>query len=153
MPKIRYKKVNYYYVFQEDCMKKLIMSVAVLTLLVVGAFAQVGPDDKSVEYRNVQVYKVYEHPDAYVVMYYTKGVELGQVTLPTEWFKTGSDKGVLRTLETTDFTPYLLLQYTDGAFSKVIMTMPNDRNNVSWGTMDKGLDVDAGGLGDTLILE
>ncbi len=134
-------------------MKKLIISVALLTLLIAGAFAQVGPEDTSVEYQNLQVYKVYEHPDAFVVMYYTKGVELGQVTLPTEWFRPGNDKGVLRTLETTDFTPYILLQYTEGSFSKVILTMPNDRENTSWGLIDKGLDVEAGGLGDTLVLE
>ncbi len=134
-------------------MKKLIISVALLVLLTVGAFAQVGPEDKSVEYQSLQVYKVYAHPDAYVVLYYTKGVELGQVTLPTEWFRPGNDKGVLRTLETSDFTPYILLQYRDGAFSKVIVTMPNDRNNIAWGTMDKGIDVEAGGLGDTLVLE
>ncbi len=133
-------------------MKKLIISV-LLVLLTVSVFAQVGPEDKSVEYENLQVYKVYAHPDAYVVMYYTKGVELGQVTLPTEWFRPGNEKGVLRTLETTDFTPYILLQYREGTFSKVILTMPNDRENVSWGIIDKGVDVDAGGLGDTLVLE
>ncbi len=134
-------------------MKKLIITVALLVLLTCGAFAQVGPDDKSVRYETVQVYKVYDHPDAYVVMYYTKGIELGQVTLPTDWFRPGNEKGVLRTLDTSDFTPYLLLQYTDGAFSKVIMTMPADRENVSWGVIDDGLDVNAGGLGDTLVLE
>ncbi len=134
-------------------MKKLIITVSLLVLLTFGAFAQIGPEDKSVTYDSYQVYKVYEHPDAYVVMYYTKGVELGQVTLPTDWFRTGNEKGVLRTLETTDFTPYILIQKRDGAFSKVIITMPNDRNNTSWGLIDKGIDVDAGGLGDTLILE
>ncbi len=134
-------------------MKKLIISVTLLLLLTAAAFAQVGPEDKSVTYETVQIYKVYEHPDAYVVMYYTKGVELGQVTLPTEWFRPGNEKGVIRVLETSDFAPYLLLQYTEGTFSKVILTMPADKNNVSWGTMDKAVDVDSGGMGDTLILE
>ncbi len=134
-------------------MKKLIISVTLLVLLAGAAFTQVGPDDKSVEYEMIQVYKVYEHQDAFVVMYYTKGVELGQVTLPAEWFRPGNDKGVLRTLNSTDFTPYLLLQYTEGTFSKVVMTMPADKENIAWGIIDKGIDVEAGGLGDTLVLE
>ncbi len=134
-------------------MKKLIISVALLALLAVGAFSQVGPDDKSVTYRNIQIYKVYEHPDAYIVMYYEDGLELGQVTIPTEWFASGNVKGDLRTFTYSDFSPYMMLQYVDGTFTKVILNMPNDRNNMSWGVISGTADTEVGSQTDTLILE
>ncbi len=134
-------------------MKKLITSVALLVLLTIGAFSQEGPDDKSVTYRNVQIYKVYEHPDAYIVMFYTTGIELGQVTIPTEWFEPGNTKGDLRTFRYSDFSPYMMLQYTDGVFTKVVLNMPKNKENLSWGVMDRAADTEVGSQTDTLILE
>lgn len=123
-----------------------------MTVCVVGVYAQNTVDDGTIQYRNMPVYKVYEHADAYIVMYYTTGVNLGQVTIPTEWFRQGSKKAVLRTLS-GDFTPYMLLQYVDGVFSKVVLTMPANKTDSAWGVMDRGTDVVAGSQRDTLVLE
>lgn len=133
-------------------MKKVALLAALLVLFTVGAFAQEGVDDGSVVYRTIQLYKVYDHPDAYVAMYHTTGIDLGQVTLPTDWFKIGSDKGIFRALP-GDFSPYMLLQYTDGVFTKVVLTMPENRSNVAWGRMASTVDTEAGSQADTLILE
>ena len=134
-------------------MKKLLMTMA-LFMLVSVIFANT-PDNGEVKYQNYQVYKVYAHPDAYVVMYYTKGVELGQATIPAEWFQptNGEKKGVLRLVEKTDFMPYFTVQTTDGTVTKVIMTMSSDRSHISWGIMDGSVDLSTEGQGNTLNLE
>ncbi len=125
-----------------------------LLLLVSGVFANSPADDSTVEYQNYQIYKTYAHPDAYVVMYYTKGLELGQVTIPAEWFKPAAGrKGVLRLVESTDFTPYFTVQTTDGAVTKVIITMTSDRAHTSWGVMNGSVDLSTEGQGNTLYLE
>lgn len=132
-------------------MKKLILTVVLLTVVAFGAFAA---DDGTVEYENFQVYKTYAHPDAYVVMYYTKGIELGQVTIPADWFKPAADrKGVLRLVESTDFTPYFTVQKINGTVTKVILTMTSDRSHSSWGILDKSIDIAGEGQGNTMYLE
>ncbi len=134
-------------------MKKLIITVALLMVISFAAFAQTSVDEDTVEYQNYQVYKVYAHPDAYVVMYYTKGVELGQVTIPAEWFKPTNRKAILRLVESTNFTPYFTIQTSNGSVTKVILTMTQDRNHTSWGVMDKSIDVMNEGQGNTLYLD
>lgn len=132
-------------------MKKLMLFTGLIFLLVGLSAADTKKDD-SVVYRNLPIYKVYVHPEAYVIMYQDAGIELGQTTVPVEWFAAGNGKGVLRTLPGT-FAPYMLLQYTDGTFTKIILNMPQDRTNVAWGIMNGTVDTETGSKTDTLVLE
>ena len=134
-------------------MKKILIIMALL-MLTCGVFADTPADDGEIKYQNYQIYKVYAHPEAYVVMYYTKGIELGQVTIPAEWFKPSADrKGVLRLEKTTDFTPYFTVQTTGETVTKVILTMTSDRGHTSWGVMAAGVDLSSEGKGNTLYLD
>ena len=109
-------------------MKKTAICTTLFVLLTAALFAaDTKGVDNSVVYRKLQVYKVYEHSDAYVVMYYTDGIELGQVTLPTEWFKSGQGKGVLN--------------------------MPKNKGSSVWQHLKPTVDVSASKQKDTLTLE
>jgi len=132
-------------------MKKTILLTAVFLVCAALLFGAEGSDN-SIVYRNIKVYKVYAHPDAYIIMYYTNSMDLGQVTVPTEWFKAGSGKGVLNTYK-TPVTPYMTLQYTDGAFTKIILNMPLRRTDIAWETMNQTADTSAAKQKDTLKLE
>lgn len=132
-------------------MKKAILLAAVFIVFAASLFGAEGIDN-SVVYRNIKVYKVYSHPDAYIIMYYTDSMDLGQVTVPTEWFKSGSGKGVLNTY-TRPVTPYMTLQYTDGAFTKIVLNMPLDKHDMVWETMNQTADTEAAKQKDTLKLE
>ena len=134
-------------------MKKTAICTTLFVLLTAALFAtDTKGVDNSVVYRKLQVYKVYEHSDAYVVMYYTDGIELGQVTLPTEWFKSGQGKGVLNMLP-KNFAPYLVLQYTDGTFTRAVLNMPKNKGSSVWQHLKPTVDVSASKQKDTLTLE
>lgn len=132
-------------------MKKAILLAAVFLVCAVLLFGAEGVDN-SVVYRNIKVYKVYEHPEAYIIMYYTNSMDLGQVTVPTDWFKSGSGKGVLNTYQTS-VTPYMTLQYTDGAFTKIVLNMPLNKTDLAWETLPQTADIGASKQKDTLKLE
>ena len=138
-------------IFMKDYMKKATLLAVFFTVCAAVLFAADGIDD-SVKYRNIKVYKVYAHPDAYVVMYYTNGIDLGQVTLPKEWFKSGNGKGVLNTFP-RDFTPYMTLQYKDGAFTKVVLNMPALTNTLVWEQLNQAANIGAAKQKNTLKLE
>lgn len=133
-------------------MKKIVLLTMLFILLTAKIFAQDTTDNNNVSYQNIQIYMVYQHPDSYVIMYYEDAMGLGQLTIPIEWFKPETDKAILRTMS-GNFTPYMVLQYTGGVFSKVIVTMPANRNNPAWGLMPESVDSEAGSQADTLILE
>ncbi|MGI5174177.1 hypothetical protein H0R92_11345 [Treponema sp. OMZ 840] len=132
-------------------MKKAILLAAVFMVFAASLFGAEGVDN-SVTYRNIKVYKVYAHPEAYVVMYYTNGMDLGQVTLPTKWFKSGAGKGILNTFN-AEFTPYMTLQYKEGTFTKVVLNMPSMSNGLVWEHLNQTVDISAGKQKDTLTLE
>lgn len=136
---------------EEDRMKKTILLTAVFLVCAALLFGAEGSDN-SVVYRNIKVYKVYAHPDAYIIMYYTNSMDLGQVTVPTEWFKSGSGKGVLNSYQTS-VTPYMTLQYKDGAFTKIVLNMPLLRTDMVWETMNQTDNIEAAKQKDTLKLE
>ena len=138
-------------IFTEDFMKKATLLAVFFTVCAAVLFAADGIDD-SVKYRNLKVYKVYDHPEAYVVMYYTDGIDLGQVTLPKAWFKSGNGKGILNTFK-RDFTPYMTLQYKEGTFSKVVLNMPAMTNTLVWEQLNQTADIGAAKQKDTLKLE
>lgn len=102
----------------------------------------------------MKIHKVYEHPEAFIILYYTDSIDMGQVTVPSSWFKfsSGDGKGVLNTY-TTSVTPYMTLQYKDGVFTKIVLNMPLDRNSLFWEPINQTSDVEAAKQKDTLKLE
>lgn len=135
---------------QEDEMKKITVLTAAFVFFTAALFAA----DGTVGYRNLKIHKVYEHPEAFIILYYSDSMDMGQVTVPSQWFKfsAGDGKGILNTY-TNSVTPYMTLQYKDGVFTKMVLNMPLDRNSIFWEPINQSSDVEAAKQKDTLKLE
>ena len=98
-------------------MKKIVMSLALLVLVSLPFFAQ-NSEENSGEftYFNVQVLRVYEHKDAYLVLYNKTGTKMGQVAVPKDWFKYNSTNySRVRSLP-EGMHPYMTVIYKDNEF-------------------------------------
>ncbi len=91
--------------------------------------------EAKVSYRNVQVRKVLEHDDAYIVMYAKGHTGVGTVTLPKKWYSSQSNKNTKLNLRALPkgMDPYMTVIYREGAFERVILTMPISRTSPVWG--------------------
>ena len=98
--------------------------------------------ESNLTYKNVIVYKVLDHRDAYVVMYAKGHREVGNVTIPKKWYKESQHKLAFRTLP-AGMSPYMTVLYKSGEFSQVILTMPVNRGDSTWGIADSNVQVDA----------
>ncbi|MCM1321978.1 MAG: hypothetical protein NC041_08375 [Bacteroides sp.] len=122
-------------------MKKLFIAVIICVCMMYSAAAQEQSEEKSsATYVNVPVYKVFDHKDAYVVMY-AKGSNVGQTYLPKEWFQqSGHKKGSVRALA-KNISQYMTIVYKDGEFFRVILNMPVSRHDSAWGVYPANVDV------------
>lgn len=98
--------------------------------------------ESNLTYKNVIVYKVLDHKDAYVVMYAKGHREVGNVTIPKKWYKESPHKLAFRPLP-AGMSPYMTVLYKSGEFSQVILTMPVNRGDSTWGIADSNVQVDA----------
>lgn len=125
-------------------MKKKSIVLGLLALLCIGLFAQEATQSENTfSYFNVDIVKVYQHKDAYYVLYNKSGNKMGQVALPKEWFNYKSEnKSKIRPLP-LGLGPYLTIIYKDSAFYKVYLNMPVDKMHPSWAVLDNNLDISA----------
>lgn len=125
-------------------MKKKGIILAFLILLGFGLYAQeANQASESFSYLNVDIVKVYQHKDAYFVLYNKSGNKMGQVALPKDWFHYASEnKSKIRPLP-PKLDPYLTIIYKDGAFYKVYLNMPVDRLHPVWAVLDNNIDISA----------
>lgn len=131
-------------------MKKLLVLSALLCAGVLfSASAKEKADYKyefqesTVSYRNVQVYKVLDHKDAYIVMYAKGHRDVGRVTIPKKWYsasmRTDSKLG-FRPLPKGMY-PYMTVLSRDGEFERVLLTLPTTRNSPIWGVADSTVKI------------
>ncbi len=99
-------------------------------------------NESEISYRNVTVYKVLDHKDAYIVMYAKGHREVGNVAIPKKWYKESPRKLGFRKLS-VGMTPYMTVFYRNGNFDQVVLTMPVSRADSAWGVADSNVQVDA----------
>ncbi|MCR5724691.1 MAG: hypothetical protein K6G80_06370 [Treponema sp.] len=142
-------------------MKKLFLAVVVALAAVtvqVSAENSSQPDkvytrefiESAVTYRNVQVYKVFDYKNAYVVEYRKGHRDVGMVSIPKRWYSELPRKLNFRALP-RGMEPYMTLISKEGAFERVVLTMPIDRTDPYWGISTQGQVEDADK--DTLEVE
>lgn len=131
-------------------MKKLFVLSAVLCAgILFSASAKEKADYKyefqeaAVSYRNVQVYKVLDHKDAYIVMYAKGHRDVGTVTIPKKWYSSSirpDAKLGFRPLPRGMY-PYMTVISRDGSFERVLLTLPTTRNSPIWGVADSTVKI------------
>ena len=132
-------------------MKKLVFLASLLCAgILFSASAKEKADYKyefqeaAVSYRNVQVYKVLDHKDAFIVMYAKGHRNVGTVTLPKKWYSSASradTKLSMRPLP-SGMNPYMTVIYRDGEFERVLLTLPVSRATPIWGVADSTVQID-----------
>lgn len=130
-------------------MKKLfILSALICAGVLFSASAREKQDYKydfqeaKISYHNAQVYKVLDHKDAYIVMYATGQRDVGTVSIPKKWYSSA-----MRTDSKLNFrplpkgmNPYMTVISRDGAFERVLLTIPTSRLSPIWGIADDSQD-------------
>lgn len=107
--------------------KNLLALLLVFGLTVAGVFAQeqeaqTNKYDGNLTYRNVVVYKVFDHKDVVIVMYAKHGKDMGQVMVPKSWLHENPRKLTYRELP-PGLNPYMTVLEKDGEFHKVILNL------------------------------
>lgn len=126
-------------------MKKfLVLSALILTGAIFSASAIEKTDYKyeykesKLSYHSVQVYKVLDHRDAYIVMYAKGHRDVGTISVPKKWYAnaaTADSKLSFRALPKGMY-PYMTVFKRDGQFDRVMLTLPVSRDNPVWGVAD-----------------
>ena len=132
-------------------MKKLFILSALLCVGVLfSASAKEKADYKyefqesTVTYHNVQIYKILDHQDAFIVMYAKGHRNVGTVTLPKKWYTSAArtdSKLNMRALP-KGMSPYMTVISRDGAFERGLLTLPISRSNAVWGVADSTYKVE-----------
>lgn len=138
-------------------MKKIIMALLSVLLLATVSLTVTAQDKKKeiqdpvykyefkeseMSYRQVQVYKVLDQKDSYIVMHQKGHREVGNVVLPKKWYKEKPAKLRFRPLQ-KGMNPYMTVFYRSGKFDYVLLTVPTSRMDPVWGIADAGVEVDA----------
>lgn len=131
--------------------KRFIASLLVSFVIVLSSVAQENQNSKpiwdhgdnvsSITYQNVQVYKIYDAKDAYVVVYAKSGIKVGQVSIPKDWAKTTPRKLEIRN-KPVKLSPYMTVIKQNGEFLKVWLTVPLNKLDSMWGVLPNGAQLD-----------
>ncbi len=97
--------------------------------------------EAEISYKNVIVYKVLDHKDAYVVMYAKGHRDIGNIAIPKKWYNESPKKLSFRKLS-SGMTPYMTVISRGDSFERVILTMPVSRGDSAWGVADSNVQVD-----------
>lgn len=107
-----------------------------------------GDNVSNISYHNVQIFRILDQADAYVIVYQKQGLHVGQVSIPKKWFKETPQKLQFRN-KPKQLDPYMSVIYKDGQFYKVILTVPSSRSDAVWGVVPSGTKI-SGTDADTL---
>ena len=131
--------------------KSFILSVLILVGILFSSAAQGAQreykypfHESEVSYHNVEVYKVLDHKDAYIVNYAKGHRDVGSVTIPKKWYssmKTADAKLSFRSLPKS-MSPYMTVISRGGAFERVILNLPTSRADSVWGVADSSYQVE-----------
>ena len=104
-----------------------------------------GTNVSAVTYRIVQIYRIYDQQDAYIILYEKQDASIGQVSIPKKW--ADGEGSTPRKLFWRDkiktLGSYMTVYYKDGNFFKVMLTVPYNRNEAVWSVAPYGTKVDA----------
>ena len=138
--------------------KSLLALLLVFGLTVAGVFAQeqdaqTNKYDGNLTYRNVVVYKVFDHKDVVIVMYAKHDKSMGQVMLPKSWLHENPRKLTYRELP-VGLNPYMTVLEKDGEFYKVILNLPPVRSpDHVWTVAKPYIDIGDAASAETLELD
>lgn len=99
--------------------------------------------EASVSYRNVLVYRVLDHKDAYVVMYAKGHKDVGNISIPKKWYSSAANSNTKLSFRPLPkgMSPYMTVIYRDGNFERAILTMPTSRADAAWGVADSNVTI------------
>ena len=131
--------------------KRFIASLLVSFVIVLSSVAQENQNSKpiwdhgdnvsDITYQNLQIYKIYDSKDAYVVVYAKSGIKVGQVSIPKDWAKTTPRKLEIRN-KPVKLSPYMTVIKQNGEFLKVWLTVPLNKLDSMWGVLPNGAQLD-----------
>lgn len=136
-------------------MKKFLVLFLLVAIFATGTlFAQELKEDNksSLSYRNVNIHKILDHKDVYIVLYSKHGVGVGQVMIPKTWTKTNPKKVQFRTLP-KGLNPFMTVVYKDGEFHKVILTISNEKFGGTWAVASPYADIGDSAQAESLVIE
>ncbi len=97
----------------------------------------------ALNYRNARIYRVIDHPDAYIVLYQRNSHEMAEVTIPKAWYAMDGKKQqklqfrpIYKGVE-----PYITVFSRDGNFDHVVLSMPLSRRSSYWTVADSDTKV------------
>jgi hypothetical protein len=102
-------------------------------------------------YVNVPIERVYPYKKGYIIDYQTgtTGTRTARTYIPLEWFETGPraetgepPKGDVILMGAGTAWPYLTVYYKEGEFSHVRLYLRKERNHRSWGSLQRGVNLD-----------
>lgn len=118
-------------------MKKVLLALLAFVVMGTAVFAQdsSNSEENNFNYTSVQIFKVLDSADAYIVTYAKDKIgrdSIGVVTIPKKWTKDLPRKLEFRTLP-NGLNPYMTVIYNNGEFYKVWLTVSPNRMNKVWG--------------------
>ena len=129
-------------------MKKLLMILAVLSILTVSVFADennaaTGPERTEgkwteMSYINVPILKILEGKEGYAIIYQKNRTGVGNVVIPKSWAHGTNEnprKLKFRAVKTS-IGAYMTIVKDKGEFKRVILSIPMEKNNSIWGLVD-----------------
>lgn len=131
--------------------KSFVLSVLILAGILFGATAQEAKreykypfQESEVSYHNVEVYKVLDQKEAYIVLYAKGHRDIGTVKVPKEWYSSAVNPEAKLTFRALPkgMNPYMTVISRSGSFERVIMTLPTSRADSVWGVASAGTSVD-----------
>lgn len=131
-------------------MKKIIMVLLAALCFATGLFAQEaakpiwdhGDNVSDLSYRNVNIFRILDQADSYIVYYEKQSLDIGQVAIPKSWFKTTSPKKLDFRNKPAGMGSYMTVLYKGGEFYKVLLTVNPSRLDSVWGVAPNGTKVD-----------
>ena len=97
-----------------------------------------GDNVASITYQNVNIYRIYDTQDAYIVLYAKQGVKVGQVSIPKDWAKQSPRKLEFRT-KPKKVDSYMTIIKQDGEYLKVWLNVNPDRRDSIWAVAPHGV--------------
>ncbi|MBQ9238204.1 MAG: hypothetical protein IJ191_02665 [Treponema sp.] len=94
----------------------------------------------SISYYTVPIVKIYEASDGYLVVYQKNNTGVGSTVIPKSWNRGTADTPRKLKFRPTTGTlqPYMSVVSQDGAFLRVILTVPTSRMHHVWGVVRRG---------------
>lgn len=142
-------------------MKKLLAALLLAACALMPVCAQESDSSKPIwdhgnnvsdmYYENLRILKIFDDAEGYVVYYEKGGLDVGQVIIPKSWYNEKPARLEFR-IQTPGISPYITIIKKSNDFQKVILTVPTNRNDPTWGVLKSWESVNVTNR-DTLVLK